>query len=162
MNIGKDLRPITLLPQLSKCLEYFPREWILAEVSDILDPHQFGSLKNSSTVLTLVELLHNWLAALETPGKVVRILLLDFRKAFDRVDHKILLTKLSNMGLPNCLTRWMTSFLCERQQRVKLGNISSGWRKVGAGVPQGTLTGPIAFLLHKQCTDCVPNSEICR
>ena len=52
------------------------------------------------------------------------------------------------MGLPDCLTRWMTSFLCERQQRVKLGNISSGWRTVGAGVPQGTLTGPIAFLLH--------------
>ena len=46
------------------------------------------------------------------------------------------------MGLPDCLTRWMTSFLCERQQHVKLGNISSGWRKVGAGVPQGTLTGP--------------------
>ncbi len=53
--------------------------------------------------MVLVELVHCWLAALEPNGKVVRILLLDFRKAFDRVDHKILLPKLANAGLPDFL-----------------------------------------------------------
>ncbi len=55
---------------------------------DMLDPHQYGSCTGCSTTLALAELVHGWLNAVETPGTCVRILLLDFRKAFDRVDHK--------------------------------------------------------------------------
>ncbi len=65
-----------------------------------------------------------------------------------RVDHQILLTKIANTGLPDFVTRWITSFLCERRQRVKLGNIKSDWAQTNAGVPQGTLLGPTCFLLH--------------
>ena len=68
-------------------------------MEEVLDQHQFGSRKGHSTVHTLVELHHQWLEAVETTGRVVRVLMLDFRKAFDRVDHHILLTKLSNLGL---------------------------------------------------------------
>ncbi len=117
-------------------------------LEEILDDHQFGSRKGYSTVHALVELHHQWLEAVETTGSVVRVLMLDFRKAFDRVDHHILLTKLANLGLPDFLLKWMTSFLCERQQRVKIGQVTSTWRTINAGVPQGTLLGPPCFLLH--------------
>ena len=92
--------------------------------------------------------MHQWLAALENLGQAVRILFLDFRKAFDHVDHHILLKKLANSGVPDFLTRWVTAFLCERQQRVKIGDKYSQWSSVRAGVPQGTLLGPTSFLLH--------------
>ena len=113
-----------------------------------IDLHQFGSLQGSSAVHALVELLHLWHKALDTPGNMVRVIMLDFAKAFDRVDHMTVLKKLANLGLPNFLVRWLTEFLCERRQWVKLGQHLSEWSQVRAGVPQGTLVGPISFLLH--------------
>ena len=148
MIIDKDLRPISLTPCLSKCQEQYAREWIMDIINDILDPHQFGSLKGNSTSHALIEMTHNWLQDLEIPGKVVRILFLDFRKAFDRVDHRIILKKLANTGLPNFLIKWITSFLCCRKQRIKISSFQSKWCNIKAGVPQGTLLGPVCFLLH--------------
>ena len=147
-DMSKDLRPISLTPVLSKCAEYHVREMIMATIMEDLDPHQFGSIKGSSTVLALLELYHLWITALDTLGNAVRILLIDYRKAFDRVQHSILLSKLANTGLPNCIIKWMTSFLLERKQRVKVGQTKSDWATINAGVPQGTLLGPPAFILH--------------
>ena len=147
-RVDKDLRPISLTPVLSKCLEHHPKRWIMNAISSDLDPGQYGSLPGSSTTLALVELLHLWLAALEKPGHAVRVLLLDFRKAFDLVDHHVLLKKLANTALPDYLVKWVQSFLCQRKQRIKLNNTFSEWSNVRAGVPQGTLLGPTSFLLH--------------
>ena len=148
MRVEKDLRPITLSPQLSKCLEWYPREWLLELFRDSMDPHQFGSMKGSSTMLALVELIHGWVTAVEKLGTVVRILFLDFRKAFDRVDHHILLSKLVENEVPDFIVQWLASFLCDRKQRVKMGSVKSEWCHIKAGVPQGTLLGPVAFLIH--------------
>ncbi len=84
-------------------------------IDDMLDPHQYGS---GTTTLALAEPLHGyrWLSTVETPGTYVRILLLDFRKAFDSVNHKIIHTKLANTCLPDFLIKLVTSFLCEREQ----------------------------------------------
>ncbi len=117
-------------------------------VEDLMNLYQFGSLKGSSTTLALIELVHNWLGSLESHGKFVRILVLDFQKAFDRVDHAILLSKISNTGVPDFLTRWVTSFLCDRRQTIQIGSTTSKWSHLKTGVPQGTLLGPVAFLLH--------------
>ena len=117
-------------------------------ITDFLDPHQYGSLQGNSAVHALVELTHNWLASLEEHGKAVRILLLDFRKAFDRVDHNILLSKLTHAGIPEFIVHWVAAFLHQRKQRVKIGTDRSDWLQLNGGVPQGTLLGPICFLLH--------------
>ncbi len=98
MRVEKDLCPISLTPVISKSLEWYLREWIMEIVEDLKDPYQFGSLKGCST-FALIELVHNWLGSLESHGKVLRILLLDFRKAFDRVNHAIFLSKISNKGV---------------------------------------------------------------
>ena len=71
---------------------------------------------------------------------------LDFRKAFDPVDHRIILRKLNNTGLPYFIIKWITSFLCYHKQRVP--SFQSEWCNIKAGVPQGTLLGPVCFLLH--------------
>ena len=66
------------------------------------------------------------------------MLLLDFKKAFDHVDHSIVVTKLLDLGVHGCLVRWVSSFLTNRKQRVKIGDILSSWVTINAGVPQGT------------------------
>ena len=90
-------------------------------ITEDIDSHQYGSVKGSSTVCALVELVHHWQQALDSPGKLLRVLLLDFSKAFDRVDHSILLQRLSSSGAPDLIIRWFTAFLSGRQQRTRLG-----------------------------------------
>ena len=141
--IEKHLRPISLTPVPVKCLERHVTGWILDYMDGSIDPHQFGSLQGSSAVHALVELLHLWHKALDTPGNMVRVVMLDFAKAFDRVDHTTVLKKLANLGLPNFLVRWLTEFLCELAEAAGQAGpapvemvTSQGWS--AAGYPGGT------------------------
>jgi hypothetical protein len=155
-NMKKDLRPISLTPILSKGIEFHVREWFMGFIKDDIDKWQYGSLKNCSTVIALAQLIHEWLLALETSNNVIRILLLDFQKAFDLVDHNILMAKICDKNIPTFLQNWIYSFLEGRRQRVKLNNEVSPWLDINGGVPQGTLLGPVTFLLHINDlkTDC--------
>ena len=99
--------------------------WIMNFMEDSLNPHQFGLLKDSSTTHALVELVHQWQNALDKSGRMVRVLMLEFSKAFDRVDRTIMLEKLANLRLPDFLMKWMTSFLCQRKQHVRIGQYVS-------------------------------------
>ena len=135
--IHKDIRPISLTPVLSKCLEKL--------IHFKVDPKQYGSIKGPSTAHALIELVHEWKYALDTPETTIRILLVDFSKVFDRVDHHTLLIKCTSLGLLNFIMKWLTSFLCQRKQRVKIGNVKSNFITINAGVPQGTIFGPIGL-----------------
>ena len=146
--IDKDLRPISLTPILSKNIEFYARNWFMDHFKHHLDDTQYGSQKNCSTVLALSHLVHLWLVASESTSSAIRVLLLDFSKAFDLVDHTILLEKVAKIGAPEFLINWLHSFLQGRQQRVKIGDKMSPWVNMQGGVPQGTLLGPVTFLLH--------------
>ena len=82
------------------------------------------------------------------PNTFVRVLLVDYSKAFDHINHEILIAKLYDMGLPACLVRWMAAFLIDRQQSVKIGDTVSSIGYPNGGVPQGTLSGPKNFLVQ--------------
>ena len=103
-----------------------------------VDPFQLGCVKKTHA---LVHLIHQWLAATESPKTVVYSCLTDFSKAFDRIEHNILLHKLQLLNVPPLLLNWCAHFLRDRQLRVRLGNSNSTWKPVHAGVPQGTKLG---------------------
>ena len=146
-DVDSDFRPISLTPIISKILESFLYQWLLKSVADKIDPLQFGSLKGSSTNMALVHLLYKWYEATDKAGSVLRICLLDFSKAFDRIDHNILLGKLKRMEVHPVLLNWVPNFLTERLQRTCVGPYFSDWKNINAGVPQDTKLDPLLFLI---------------
>ena len=134
-HIETDLRPISLTAVLCKQMEEFVVKWVLDIVQNRVDPNQYGSIKKSSTTHPLVDLLHQCYTSTDASKEYARILLLDFSKEFDLINHNLLLQKLASFGLPNILMKWIASFLTERTQQVK------------RGVPQGTKLGPVLFVL---------------
>jgi len=156
LSVHTDLRPIALTPTLSKGLEFHARNWTNEKLLPVLDPHQFGSRQGFSTIMALAELVHSWLLNLEKKNTVVRVLFVDFRKAFDLIDHNIIMHKLEALNLPSFLIQWYSSFLSERKSKIKIEAVKSSERSIHAGVPQGTLLGPTTFLLHINClqTQC--------
>lgn len=107
---------------------------------------QSGFRRNHSCETALINMIDKWLNALNN-GNLVGVILIDFRKAFDLVDHKLLLKKLSLYKLNRNALKWFQSYLTTRKQRVSLGNCLSNEQFVKCGVPQGSILGPLLFLL---------------
>ena len=146
-SVESDVRPISLTDVFSKVLEGFVFSWLCPIVMPYIDPHQFGGIRDSSTSHALVRLIHEWLQAAETPKAVIRSCLIDFSKAFDRIYHNILIHKLGLLNVLPILLNWCASFLQDRFQRVKLGQVKPSWKSINAGVLQGTKLGPLFFLV---------------
>jgi len=155
ISIHDDLRPISLLPTVAKVFESIVGNWFLSFIEPYLDSCQFGCRKSRSTTHALVAILHTWMSALDSHGSV-RSIFVDFRKAFDLVDHNILFTKLLKYNIPNFLLIWFSSYLSNRQQRVRVKNSVSTFRKLNGAMPQGSWLGPLAFLvlIDDLCTGC--------
>ena len=111
-----DFRHISLTSTLSKVLEECVVDWITEDICDKIDAKQFGSLKGGSTTKCLLDMLHNWLSNIDKQGNLLRVCLLDFSKAFDRININILIEKLLNLGVRRCLIPWICNFLSYRKQ----------------------------------------------
>ncbi len=92
-------------------------------------------------------MLHEWYQATDVYGSFIRVLLVDYSKAFDLINH-IFINKLSNTGISPFIVRWVASFLQDRSQRVKVGGEFSEIGFPNGGIPQGTMLGPKGFLVH--------------
>ena len=123
-------------------------KWVDICVKPQIDDRQFGGMAGTCTTDVLVEMLHKWYEATYVTGNFVRILFLNYRKAFDLINHDILIDKLVKMELPAHLVRWMAAFLLDREQRVKIGDAVSRPGYPNGGVHQGTLSRPKHVLVH--------------
>ena len=118
----------------------------VSEATPYIDQSQFGGRKASSTTHALLKILHPVYKAVDDSKNYARLLLIDFSKAFDHIDHHILLEKLGANGVPDIICRWYAHFLYQRQQRIKIGMTTSNWQSINGGVPQGTISGPELFV----------------
>ena len=130
-------------------MEALVREDIITHMreSKLFSKYQYGFINKRSTTLQLLYVLDEWTEILDQGGTIDAVYL-DFMKAFDKVPHKWLLHKLSAYGIGGQAHRWIESFLTGRTQRVKVDSATSGWRKVTSGIPQGSVLGPILFVLY--------------
>jgi hypothetical protein len=117
-------------------------------IGDLLDPKQFGGLKGNSISHYMIELI-NFILYNQDYNLPIGILAcaVDFSKAFNRINHNILITKLSDMGVPGWLLNIVMGFLSNREMVVKYGGITSQTKSLPGGGPQGTLLGLLLFLI---------------
>ena len=142
-------RPISLICILCKLLEKHMCNLMHDHLSNshLLSNSQWGFRPGRSTVTALLSVTHEWLSALER-GKEVCAVFFDYRKAFDSVPHKPLLEKLENLHLGEVILRWVTDYLTNRFQNVVINDESSQSAPVTSGEPQGSVLGPLLFLIY--------------
>ena len=142
-----NLRPIALTSYFSKLVESFMAKWLLKDIEKNIDIHQFGNRTGSSTSHYLVGLLHHLYQHAENNKSVSTVVCTDFRKAFDRLDHSILIEKMIKMHIKPWIINWIIAFLECRSQSTFYNGTLSDIQVNHAGVPQGTHLGPILFLI---------------
>ena len=143
-------RPVSLTNVVCNVMESVIRDHIMNFFldNDFFRNTQYGFLKGRSTVLQLLSIIDEWTSNLDSGGQIDCIYM-DFEKAFDKVPHRRLISKLQAYRIHSKILLWITDFLDKRQFRVTFNGKFSLWHDVLSGIPQGSILGPVICHIHK-------------
>ena len=148
-NLAVNYRPVSLTSIVCKLMESFLRSHIMSHLmsEDLLSNRQYGFIEKRSTVTQLLHYLDKCCESI-SEGNVVDSIYFDFEKAFDTVPHRRLLKKLQCYGIKGAVLDWITDFLKDRKQTVRVNGAESFLQNVISGIPQGSVLGPLLFVVY--------------
>ncbi|KAI2646110.1 putative RNA-directed DNA polymerase from transposon BS [Labeo rohita] len=156
-----DYRPVALTSVVMKAFEKLVLAYLKDITGPLLDSFQFAYRANRSVDDTVNMALHYILQHLDRTGNYARILFVDFSSAFNTIMPDLLSDKLTQLSVPTSICQWITSFLTDRQQLVRLGKLTSRTITTSTGAPQGCVLSPLLFSLYtNDCTSKDPSVKL--
>ena len=148
-NVCDNYRPVSLTCIASKLMESIVRDKIMKFLleNNYFTDKQYGFLPGRTATLQLLRVLDEWSEAIDN-NQMIEVIYMDFKKAFDSVPHQRLLHKLHHIGIKGQLHDWIKSFLTGRTQRVAINGTVSSPNNVISGIPQGSVLGPLLFVIY--------------
>ena len=145
----ENYRPVSLLPIISKLFEKIMQKQMKVFIERILSPFLCGYRKGFNAQYALLMMIERWKKSLDTKnGGYAGAILMDLSKAFDTINHELLIAKLEAYGFEESALNLMHSYLSDRWQRTKVNTSFSTWKELFCGVPQGSVLGPILFNIY--------------